>query len=54
MVQQGALLPSIIRFGPYWCSIKIMWAHIVHAVLDVGTLNVIKLLFLTWLVQLKI
>ena len=38
MVQKDALWPSvIITSGPHWHSIKITWANIVNAVLDVGT-----------------
>ena len=43
MAQEGALWPSVIRFGPHWHSNKI---NIVKAVLDVGTKNTIRLLIL--------
>ena len=55
MVQEGALWPSsMIRLGPQWHNSKITWANFVHAVLDVDTWNTIKLVFQTWLEQLKI
>ena len=37
MAQEGALWPSVIRFGPHWRNCKITWANIVNAVLDFGT-----------------
>ena len=38
MALEGALWPSgVIRLGPHWRSIKITWANIVRAVLDVDT-----------------
>ena len=46
MAQEGAHWPSsVIRLGPHWRNSKITWANIVHAVLDAGTGNTIKLLF---------
>ena len=39
MAQEGALWPSVmIRFGPHWRNSKIIWANIVNAVLDFGTI----------------
>ena len=40
MAQEGVLWPSsVIRLGPHWRNSKITWANIVHAALDVGTLQ---------------
>ena len=38
MAQEGVHWPSsTIRLGPQWRNSKIIWANIVHAVLDVDT-----------------
>ena len=45
--QEGALWSSVIRFGPYWRSYKILCANIVNTALDEGTRNMIRLLILS-------